>query len=1006
MCYNSTRIGGDFVPCSLYLESAYSFNGSNITINALVQAAHASGMRYLALTDTKMHGAYKFYHAAKQKGIQPILGVQLQMDPFFKDLPLSVVAFARNQEGYANLMRLSSFEDRLSMARLTDYLSGVSLVLNPYDGELKELIREDATRALKSVVEQFVSLAKHVYFGLPENTRAPASIKSVPWDRVCYFKKDDAETYRTLRSILQTQKSSEPQLRNSHFKSSEELQKLFHGESWKDLRAFCENHALSVDFPAPKLPQFPTPKDVSSPRYLKALAIKGLQKRLSGRKVDVSLYDKRLKKELQTIHELGFDDYFLIVWDVIKFARQRNILVGPGRGSAPGSLVAYTLGITNVDPVEHGLLFERFLNKERASMPDIDIDFPDRSRDEILRYVHDKYGDDKVALICTFGTFLSKSSLRDTARVLRIESRYVEELTRKVGEYGSVADMLEKDKDAQNRLHNETTGKWLRVAAKVEGIPRHVSTHAAGIILTDAPLLTHSPLQEGLLGIRQTQYEQGDLEAMGLLKIDFLGLKNLTMIEDVCARVEKYEGRRVDVHKLPLTDKKTFKFLREGSTTGIFQLESRGMRRLIKDMRLQRFSDIAVVLALYRPGPMESIPTYIKRRHNKEKPSGVAPVIDEILRPTEGILLYQEQIMAIAHTFAGYSLSEADILRRAVSKKDRDILMKERKNFVSKATRNRRDEKTAHQIYDYIVKFADYGFNKSHSVAYGLVSYWMAYLKANHPAHFLAVLMQNGLGNEKLMRLYMQEALEHGLNVVPPSINRSNVAFVLDGGSLFYPLSGVKNISRDKAREFVEFRGEARYKTFIEMVQKTRHLFNKRHYEFLIHAGACDEFALNRRTMIKNLEGVVEAVQYGESINLEEFVVSKYEEYDNEILKRYEKEALGFNLAFDELSPYEEFIRKHGYLLPSNLQEAPLRRSLSVVGVLKEVKEVTTKRGDSMAFLTIGDRVASIDAVCFPDNYKRSRRHFGEQVLLFRGQVNLRKGKRQFEIEFVEPLSS
>ncbi len=994
------------MPCSLYLESAYSFNGSNITIDALIDKAHSAGMRYLALADVKMHAAYKFYHAAQERGIRPLIGVQIDIEPYYKDTPLALVAFAQNQNGYLNLMRLASVTAPVSLSSVADYTNGVSFVLNPHKGELKLLLEEGANRAIKSIVQEVSSLCDDVYYGLQSPERAPVPIKSVPFDHVSFLSDNDAETYQTVQAILKGKQPSIDALKDRHFKDAQALRKRFGKEAMDTVQKFCEAHALKLDFATPKLPRFPTPDGIESARYLHALAQKGLEKRLLQRNVDAKLYQKRLKHELQTIHELGYDDYFLIVWDVIKHARKRHILVGPGRGSAPGSLVAYSLGITNIDPVEHGLLFERFLNKERMSMPDIDIDFPDRSRDEVLRYVHDKYGADKVALICTFGTFLSKSSLRDTARVFEIESRYVEEMTKKVGEYGSVSKMLETDKDAQNRLQNENTGKWLRVAAKVEGLPRHVSTHAAGIILSESSLFEHSPLQEGLLGIRQTQYEQGDLEAMGLLKIDFLGLKNLTMIEDVCKRIEKHDGKQIDVNKLPLNDANTFRFLREGSTTGIFQLESKGMRRLIKEMRLKNFSDIAVVLALFRPGPMESIPTYLKRRHKEQRPESVSPAIDDILRPTEGILLYQEQIMAIAHAFAGYSLSEADILRRAVSKKDRDVLMKERQNFVAKATRNGRDEKTAQKIYDYVVKFADYGFNKSHSVAYGLVSYWMAYLKANYPAHFLAVLMQNGLGNENLMRLYMQEALEQGLNVAPPSINHSGVTFVLEKKTLYYPLSGIKNISADKAKELVEVRGGKRFKTFIELIKATRHLFNKRHYEFLIHAGTCDEFSMNRQTMIKNLDGLLEAVQYGESIDLDEFVFSEHSEFDFEILKRYEKEALGFNLAFDELAPHEEFIQKQGYLLPSNLQEAPIKRSVKVVGVLKSVKEVSTKKGDAMAFLSIGDRVVTIDAVCFPDAYRRCQKHLSERVLLFRGRVGLRKGKRQFEVESVEPLSS
>ncbi len=985
--------------CSPYLETALSFSGSNITITSAVAEAHRKKMRVLALTDWKMHGAYKFHKECKQAGIAPIIGLQVEYEPFYKDVPLHLVLYAKNEEGYKNLLRLSSEKGPLDAASLRERSEGITVVLNACTGEAKALYDEGAFQALQSLVQEMETLHQGLLVGVPKAYEVPFSCKRLPFDRVGYLHEEDGEVSTILRRIFQKAPLATFPDEKMHLKSETELEASLTKEERKTLASFCREHTIELAVPRPALPSFRTPKGITSDRFLRALAQKGLEKRLQGKRRDRDVYEKRLAKELATIHEMGYDDYFLIVWDVIRYAKGRGILVGPGRGSAPGSLVAYTLGITTVDPIEHGLLFERFLNKARHGMPDIDIDFPDQSRDEVLRYVRDTYGEDNVALICTFGTFLSKSSLRDTARVMDIESRYVNETTRKVGRFGSIKKMIAEDDDVKNRMEDDRLQRWLATAAKIEGLPRHVSTHAAGVILSEEPLINYTPMQEGLAGLKETQYEQSDLEEMGLLKIDFLGLRNLTMIEEVCERVERYEKKTIDPYRLPTDDEVTFRFLREGSTTGIFQLESRGMRRLIRQMRIKAFADIPVVLALYRPGPMESIPLYLNRRFNRAKKESVAQAVDPILAPTEGILLYQEQIMAIAHDFAGYTLDEADILRRAVSKKERTILEKERKHFVQRAKRAGRDTDLADRIYDYIVKFADYGFNKSHSVAYGLISYWMAYLKANHPAHFLAVLMQSALNNEDKMRLYMREALEHDLHVVGPDVVESRDEFTLSDNRLYYPLHGVKTISQDKAVAFIELREKVSFRSYVDFVVKTRKIFNSRQVEYLVHAGALDGFRLPKKTMVKNLDAVMEAADFGDTIDWNEFVLTETDEYDHETLRLNEHEALGLNLAYDALRPYAALIKKKGLRLPSEVEDAPLHKEVGIIGILREKREITTKNGDKMAFLTIDDGSVSVDAVCFPKTYDRLEDVLEEGVVfIYQGKVTLRDGKRQFEL--------
>lgn len=991
------------LPFALQTETAYSFQGSNITVDTLMEWADQHDMRYVTWTDVNLHGAYKFYHACKRNDLVPVLGLNASIEPFFKEAPLKALLFPKGAKGYKALLHLASVPGRLSLSTLKPYADVLSIVLSPLEGELHALHKEQSTRAIKSLLQEFKSHEMNVFLGVNDTFDVEFPIRKLPFVRALYLRDEDHRTFEVLKRLFE--KKATPGDEMLSLKNERALKQKMSADAFAALERFYEEHVLEMPQEQPELPSFPTPEDASSQQYLRALSRKGLKKRLKHVGGDTSRYYERLNRELKTIHELGFDDYFLIVWDVIKFARQKGILVGPGRGSAPGSLVAYSLGITSIDPLEHGLMFERFLNKARASLPDIDIDFPDRSRDEMLRYMQSAYGESYVALICTFGTFKIKSSLRDTARVLDIEQDIVEEMIRKTAEYPMIEDMMEKDPDVRNRMEKEHIKTWLEVASRVSGLPRHVSTHAAGIILTDRPLTQYTALQEGLFGLYQTQYEQGDLEAMGLLKIDFLGLKNLTMIEDVCARVARFEGRDIDVHEIPLDDARTFRMLREKSTTGLFQLESAGMRRLIKQMRPIEFSDIPTILALYRPGPMESIPEYLKRRRKKARIERIADDIDPILASTEGILLYQEQIMAIANTFAGYTLNEADILRRAVSKKDRDVLEEERKHFIQKARENNKDPRLADRIYDYIVKFADYGFNKSHSVAYGMVSYWMAYLKANYPAHFLSVLMRDALNNGPLMRAYVQECSEHNLIVRSVDVRYSDADFILKGNELRYPMTGVKHISRDTAAAFAEKRAETPFTTFFEFVRVGMHVLNRRQMEFLVYAGACDAFDIEKKTMVENLSALIAYLQYSDAVDLGGFVLTQYGEYDEATLKRLEADALGFNLTYDALRPYESLIQEGKHLLPSKLTEAPLEKRLSILGVVGRLKAIRTKRGDGMAFLRIEDRTSALDAVVFPEQYNRYAGTLEEDaVFVFEGRLRLRDKRRQLVIEAVKPL--
>lgn len=986
---------GVFVISSLSVESAYSFKGSNITLDALFSHAKNHNHKFITLTDWTMHGAYKFITRAQNAGLVPVLGLKVVIEPHFTNQPLHAIFYVQNESGYKNLLKLASLQsiyNLITYDALKTHGEGLSLVLNTKQGELNEIY--DDEKQLRMCLDTLKEKIDAVYIDCENEQNIPY----VPIHYVMYLGQSDYDVYHLLANLMH-----EPPL---DYKDIYALEHVTLKDSER-IRAFIRKHSISFTLTTAPLPQYKTKEGITSQRYLRALSVKGLEKRLAASYQSLNAYKKRLEKELSTIHEMGFDDYFLIIWDLIKYARSQKILVGPGRGSAPGSLVAFALGITSIDPIKHDLLFERFLNKARKTMPDIDIDFPDDQRELVVKYLKTRYGSEHVALICTFGTFLSKSALRDSARVLKIDTKFIDEMAKKIAAYDSIELMIQNDADVKNRMETYSdTGKWLNIAQKIEGLPRHVSTHAAGVMVSQDPMFEYTALQEGLNTLYQTQYEQSDLEAMGLLKIDVLGLKNLSMIETVLNLLTKAGHERIDLYKLPLNDALTFKMLREKSTTGIFQLESQGMRRLINEMQIASFNDIAIALALYRPGPMESIPTFLKRRFKKEPIEKIDPSVDPILASTHGILLYQEQIMRIATDFAGYSLNEADILRRAVSKKDSVVLENERKQFVKKAKQNAHSEALGNKIYDYIVKFANYGFNKSHSVAYGMIAYWMAYLKTNYPEYFLSVLMKNALNNESQMKIYMQEIHDYGLKLKGPDIRKSGLDFVMNQSLLYFPILGIKTMGKRTIKTFLEIRSAKMFGSFEAFIKETRSVFTSRNYEYLIYSGALDCFGYTKRTMIDNLKGLINFMDYDQALPLDEFVINHFDEYDAKTLKAMEKDALGFNIVYDSLNPYMPLIQKNNYKMPADFIALPVNTTVEVVGILNKIKTITTKKGDPMAFFAIEDKTTIIDSVCFPSTYQYVTDELVQgNVYKFTGKVALKSDKRQLIISRVDKVN-
>ena len=967
---------------ALHTQSAFSFNGALWTIQDLVKAQKTRG-NTAVLADRNLHAAYAFYHAAKGHNMRVVLGLEIVLK--WQETQVVCLCFARGQEGYKSLLKLASIHAHnapLDIDQLEVFNTHLSVVVVPYRLDAPTL-SNDQWSVFAHTVNESMS-----YLYLPEElSHISPSYGHIPV-KACYYETPEDAVYSQHLSAL--------------FNEAPVAHAALTECADETLESFYQEHALTLNLNQARLPKHPNLLNQDSNAYLKALAEKGLKRRLDIAQKPAKVYLERLQTELQTIQRLGFSDYFLFVWDLMKEAKKENILVGPGRGSAPGSLVSFALGITHVDPLEHGLLFERFLNEARQSLPDIDCDFPDDKREHLLQYTARTYGEEHVALLSTFGTFLKKSALRESARHLKIETRTLTEMLQYAEQYTSVTQMVESDKDVRNRMErNQQIQTWLSFAARIEGLPKHVSTHAAGVIVSSEPLVHYTALAPGLYGLHQTQSSQSVCEAQGLLKIDFLGLRNLTMIQTVLNQINEQQKRPLDLYRIPLDDAKTFELLREGSTTGLFQLESEGMRRLVKHIQMTSFEDIVSVLALYRPGPMESIPSFLKRRAGKESVPSIEPTVDRILKPTYGLLLYQEQIMQIATDFAGYTLVEADLLRRAVSKKDKDTLTAERQTFVSRAIKHKQSEELAQNIYHYIVRFADYGFNRSHSVAYATIAYWMAYLKAHYPAAFIGVLMQQALHQDNTLKLYMQEAHQLNLTVLGPHIQESGLVFERVAYTLRYPLIGIKGLGQETVKQYLLKRQTdgpfTDYMTFVNAVQS---ILSQRQLVALIHSGACDDLGLNHRTMIENLEAAYQYLKYKETLVLDEFVLEPHEEYTLTELQQFEKDVLGWNFTYHPLKFYQKYLNHPDVFTPDGLYETQEGQTLTMLGLISKTSLIKTKQGEDMAFLQCEGFFQTIEAVCFPSVYQTLPQppQHGD-VFLMKGQWDISRKKRQFRID-------
>src|SRR3989339_126928 len=946
---------------TLYLQSAYSMLHNTIPLKDLVERAKQAGYDVVALSDTSF-----FAYVKSEEGYQNLLNIALAE----KEVGLDDDFIINHQQG---LMFVSAGK--------------YSLIDRAIDQGDLDLAKRTLLFYQKNINEFYLGLSLDTFheemkiapvlFKLSEQN----DVKLLPIHQTSYLEKEDKEVYEALIKI-EDEKNTVSEDSDYSLFSKEQLLHRF--QDYEYVFDTLSKVFESIDFvfhkPVFEMPSYPLEQGTSK-EFLRSLAAVGLKKRLKkNQSSTLKTYQERLHYELSVIEKMGYADYFLIVYDFVKYAKTHDILVGPGRGSAAGSLVAYCLGITDVDPLQYDLLFERFLNPERITMPDIDMDFPDNKRDQVLQYVKEKYGSHHVISIVTFGTFALRSSIRDIARVMKIDpSRVNGIITRVVNE-----DLDETDHEMM---------RLLRVAKKIEGLPRHTGTHAAGMILSKQDLLHYIPLQPGINNFYQSQFEASELEALGLLKIDFLGIRNLAVIDDALKMIEA-QGKKIHLLDLPLDDKKTFDLLSAAETTGIFQLESSGMRAVLRKLKPTSFEDIVAILALYRPGPMDHIDEYIERRNGKSY-TYIHQNLEPILKPTYGIIVYQEQIMRIAHEFAGYTLAEADLLRRGISKKDKTILDSERLRFLEKCKQKGYNEQDAHNIYDLIVKFADYGFNRSHSVAYALVAYQMAYLKANYFLVFMSILISSVTGNESLTMDYITEIKGHGYEIKPPHINLSTDRYIISNDALIMPLHAVKSIGRVALQKIMENRDEqGSFKDYQDFKRRMKKEINDKNVEMLIHASALDIFGLTHQTM--NDSKQIDHAGY--ELYVTDFTLQMKPEYSLSDLQSFEKEALGFNLIYHPMSIYKDLIERFKL---KNLNEIKSGQTGYVLALVKKKKTIKTKQGKTMAFIELDDGITQLEVTLFTEIYQMYEKHSEHDVFVFKVSLNQYKGQSSFVADHI-----
>ncbi len=1015
----------------LHLHTEYSLLDGACRIGEIVGRAKELGQKSLAITDHGvLYGAVAFYKECKAQGVKPIIGCEVYVAPrsrFSKVHGIDsdrfhLILLCKNETGYKNLIRLVSSawidgfytKPRIDRELLEKYNDGLIALSGCLFGEVSQnIVRRNYEEAKQTALwyqntfgegNYYLEVQNHgsieekeVLDGVLSISRE-LNIPIVATNDVHYTEKKDADIQRVLIAIQTNKVVGEDNALDFgsdefYLKSAEEMLNAFvdYPEAIENTNKIAEQCNFDFEFGVTKLPLFDSPINDHG-EFLKSECLNGLNNIFSEN--IPQNYIERLDYELSVIGEMGFNDYFLIVADFIKFAKSKNIPVGPGRGSAAGSLCAYALGITGIDPIENKLLFERFLNPERVSMPDIDIDFCYERRGEVIDYVTEKYGADRVAQIVTFGTLQAKAAVRDVARALGLPYSTGDIVAKKITrDYKDIKDALAKNSELRELYDNdENIEKLIDTASRVEGMPRHASTHAAGVVITRDEVSSYVPLaKNGDQAV--TQFTMTEIEQLGLLKMDFLGLRTLTVINDAVNYI-KEQNPNFDISQIPLDDRDVFKELSKGNTVGVFQCESAGMTNLIVNMKPEKFSDIAAAVALYRPGPMYFIDTYLHNRKHPEDIQYRTPLLRDILDETNGCMVYQEQVMQVFRTLAGYSYGRADVVRRAMSKKKRDVMESERTVFVKGAVENGIDSEIANAVFSDMISFASYGFNKSHTAAYGLIAYQTAYLKVKYPKAFMAALLTSVIGDVGKTVVYINECERLKINVVPPHINRSSHMFSVTENAVIFPLLGIKNIGRALIDKIVKNRlSDGEYKSFYDFCKRIEGTeLNRRALECLIKGGALDGLGMNRKEMLQNMELALECASKendmhaggqmdlfsafgGENESLSASpVFASFPELPKDELLIFEKEVSGLYFSGHPLEEYRNATEMLGCPKTSQLAEIVQsgreseidNKTVSFIGIINSAKSKVTKRDEIMCFCDVEDLYGDIEVIVFP----------------------------------------
>ena len=1053
----------------LHVHTEYSLLDGSNKIKEYVDRVKALGMDSAAITDHGvMYGVIDFYRAARAAGINPILGCEVYVAPGSRfdreagsgdDRYYHLVLLAENNQGYSNLMKIVSkgfvegfyYKPRVDLSLLEKYHEGIIALSACLAGEVARFLTrgmyEDAKKAALRYQDIFgkgnffLELQDH---GIPEQQNVnqqllkmhrETGIELVATNDVHYTLAEDAQPHDVLL-CLQTGKklADEDRMRYEggqyYVKSPEEMERLFPyaPEALENTHKIAQRCHVEIEFGVTKLPKFDVPEGYTSWEYLNELCFRGLEERYQPVTEELK---ERLNYELSTIRNMGYVDYFLIVWDFIKYARDHDIMVGPGRGSAAGSLVAYTLGITQLDPIRYDLLFERFLNPERVSMPDIDVDFCFERRQEVIDYVRRKYGDDCVVQIVTFGTLAARGVIRDVGRVMDLPYAQVDTIAKMIPQELNITidkalqmnPELKKVYEDQKEIHD-----LIDTAKRLEGLPRHTSMHAAGVVISQKDVSEYVPLSRASDGSIVTQFTMTTLEELGLLKMDFLGLRTLTVIQNAVHLIEQDAGVKLDMQHIDYNDKKVLDSLGTGRSDGVFQLESAGMKNFMKELKPQSLEDVIAGISLYRPGPMDFIPQYIRGKNRPDTIKYDCPQLEPILKPTYGCIVYQEQVMQIVRNLAGYTLGRSDLVRRAMSKKKAAVMEKERQNFVygneeegvPGCIANGISEQTANKIYDDMIDFAKYAFNKSHAAAYAVVSYQTAFLKYYYPVEFMAALMTSVIEMPTKVAEYIQVCRQMNIKILPPDVNRGAYGFSADNGAIRYGLSAIKSVGRPVINALVEEReANGEYRSLKDFIERLTGTVNKRAIENFIKAGALDCLEGNRRQKMLVYGQIVDSIaqekknSFAGQMSLFDLVSDEekkeyeirmpdVEEYDKEMILAFEKDVLGIYLSGHPLERYRNIMEKMISAKTTDFQpdeESGIPKvydgqKVIIGGMITEKTIKYTRNNKVMAFLTVEDLLGTVEIVVFPRDYEKWQSMLNEDARVFvQGRVNAEDDK-------------